>query len=131
MTPSSLPSRGARPHLPDGVTVNGTGTVYGTVDAARLAGVTVRQLNHWAARGYLRPARVPDPRNGGTMLQWDERDIDAAAKFGALSTALGGGQGLLWTFAQALAARRVTDEEAVGILLEVGRFVVTVEVSRA
>ena len=104
-----------------------TASMYGTIDAARMAGVSVRQLNHWAARGYLRPERVPDARNGGTMLQWDERDIDAAARFGALSAALGGGGGLLWRFAQALAAARGSDD-AVGIIMEEGRFTVTIEV---
>ena len=104
-----------------------TAAMYGTIDAARMAGVSVRQLNHWAARGYLRPARVPDARNGGTMWQWDDRDIDAAARFGALSAALGGGGGLLWTFAQALVAQRGTDE-AVGVIMQQGRFTVTIQV---
>jgi hypothetical protein len=107
-----------------------TGRMYGTVDAARMAGVSVRQLAHWAARGYLRPVRVPGLGQGGKQLQWDERDIDAAAKFGALSAALGGGGGLLWTFAQALTVPRGIDE-AVGVIVEVGQFVVTIEVQRA
>lgn len=102
--------------------------MVGTIDAARLAGVTVRQLNHWAARGYLRPHREGDGSQG-TRLRWDARDVEAAARFGALSAALGGGRGMLWTFAQALAVEG-TEEEAVGVLMEVGGFTVTVEVRR-
>ena len=135
MTRSSLPSRGAVPHLPDGVTVNDdepAPRLVGTVEAAVLAGVTVRQLNHWAACGYLRPLRVGGGRGGqGTQWQWDERDVAAAARFGALSSALGGGRGLLLTFAQQLAARELDDQEAVGVMLDEGRFTVTVEVRRA
>ena len=104
-----------------------TGETFGTIDAARKAGVTVRQLNHWAARGYLRPIAVSAPGHAGMKWQWDERDIDAAARFGALSAALGGEQGLLWTFARALAVPRATDD-AVGVMMDVGRFRVTVEV---
>ena len=102
-----------------------------TVEAARLAGVTVRQLTHWADAGYLRPMRTKGDKLGGhagVRLRWDARDIDAAARFGALSAALGlgnGGVGVLRTFASALA---VPYGEAVGVLVEAGRFTVSVEV---
>lgn len=102
---------------------------YGTIDAAAMAGVTVRQLNHWAAEGYLRPERIVGPGRGSVQLRWDQRDIDAAARFGALSAALDGGSGLLWRFAEALTAPHDTDD-AVGIILDEGRFTVSVEVRR-
>lgn len=107
-----------------------TATTYGTIDAARMAGVTVRQLNHWAQCGYLRPIRETGHHTGqgGVMLRWDTRDIDAAARFGALSAALAGGKDLLWTFAQALTREH---DEVVGILMDEGRFTVSVEVRDA
>jgi hypothetical protein len=100
---------------------------YGTIDAAAIAGVTVRQLNHWAKCGYLRPLRETGNHvgHGGVVLRWDMRDIDAAARFGALSAALAGGRDLLWTFAQALTAPY---GEAVGIVMDEGRFTVSIEV---
>jgi MerR HTH family regulatory protein len=101
---------------------------WSTVEAAARAGVTVRQLTYWADRGYLRPERVVRGAGRGEHAwRWDETDIDAAARFGALAAALGSGRFLLTTFAQALA---VPYGDAVGILIDEGRFTVSIEVRR-
>ena len=104
-----------------------TDTYYGTIDAARLAGVSVRQLTHWADLGYLRPIREVGHGYGGKRYQWDMRDIDAASRFGALSAALGlGGSRMARTFSRTLAVPY--DPDLVGVMVDVGRFTVTVEV---
>ena len=101
---------------------------YSTFDAAVLAGVTVRQLTHWAASGYLRPLRTGKGDSSGSRLRWDVQDIEAAARFGALSAALGSGHHVLRVFSQALA---IPHEDAVGVMLQEGRFTVTIEVRSA
>jgi hypothetical protein len=109
------------------MTTNGA-VYYSTVDAARMAGVTIRQLNHWAACGYLRPHREGSGSHQGTRLRWDERDIDAAARFGALASLVVPTKQpseLLVAFARRLA---LPYDEAVGILVDLGRFSVVVEV---
>jgi DNA-binding transcriptional MerR regulator len=53
-----------------------------TIDAAAAAHVSVRQLRHWAACGYVRPIREDVGR--GRYL-WTERDIEHAAMLGALA----------------------------------------------
>ena len=102
---------------------------WSTIDAAARAGVTVRQLTQWADRGYLRPERVTrDAGRGEHALRWDARDIDAAARFGALSAALGRNRrAVRTTFAQALA---LPHGDAVGIMFDYGRFAVSIEVRR-
>lgn len=101
---------------------------YSTIEAARMAGVSVRQLTHWADRGYLRPIRTGTGASSGSRLRWDSRDVDAAARFGALSAALTGTH-LLRVFSQALACTHEAD--VVGVLLDRGAFTVSVEVRDA
>ena len=107
-----------------------TAPTFGTIEAARMAGVTVRQLNYWAARGYLQPVREIARDDHGTRWVWSGRDVDAAARFGALSNALGLGSSarLLREFAERLAGVDAY-AEAVTVILEAGRFIVTVKVS--
>jgi hypothetical protein len=99
---------------------------YSTIDAARMAGVTIRQLNHWASCGYLRPLRIGTGQQG-TRLRWNADDVDAAARFGALaSLVVNGGQPLLKCFAQRLAIGDYGG--AVGVVIDLGRFNVCVVV---
>jgi hypothetical protein len=106
---------------------------YSTVEAAALAGITVRQANHWAARGYVRPERVGGT-GSGYRLRWMREDVEKCAMLGALSRVLGlgpnGSGEPLGAFAMKLAVQRetgacgllVTDErsgEVYEVLIEV------------
>jgi hypothetical protein len=101
-----------------------------TAEAALRAGVTVRQLNHWASRGYVRPLRANGAGHGGTRLRWEARDVTAAGRLGALSQALGLGAGpgadLLGRFAQSLAVHH--GDDAAGVLVLVGDYEVELTV---
>jgi hypothetical protein len=57
-----------------------------TIDAAKEAHVSVRQLNHWAATGYLHPRR--DPGGGFGNWAWPVEEVDRAEMLGVLSRAL-------------------------------------------
>lgn len=59
-------------------------TDMSTVAASRLAKVTVRQLNHWAASGYLHPRREPGAGQGGTFV-WPPEEVDRAEMLGILA----------------------------------------------
>jgi hypothetical protein len=96
-----------------------------TIEAAARAGVSVRQLTEWADRGYLRPLRQGNGDQQGTRWRWEARDIDAAARFGALSHALRSPRWLFTTFGQAFT---LPHGDAVGILMDCGRFAVSIEV---
>ena len=54
-----------------------------TVEAARLAHVTVKQLRSWSARGFVQPVR------DGEALAWPVGEIDRAELLGVLGRALG------------------------------------------
>ena len=64
--------------------------LYPTVEAAGLAGVTVRQLRSWADSGYLRPARHNGHGRGlaSTVLAWPIGEVDRAEILGVLSRQL-------------------------------------------
>jgi hypothetical protein len=98
---------------------------YTTIEAARLAGVTVRQIRHWADCGYLRPERHNGKGHGGVVFSWDTRDVTDAAILGAVSAALGH-RNLLQSFAYSLATKH--SARKVGILIDTGAYTVTVEV---
>jgi len=53
-----------------------------TVEAAKLANVSVRQLNHWAACGYLRPI---GGGSSGKRYRWPIGEIDLAETLGVFS----------------------------------------------
>jgi hypothetical protein len=61
-----------------------------TADAAKAAGVTVRQLGHWAQCGYVRPevvqGRVAGP---GKAYRWSTAEVDLAEMLGVVSRQLG------------------------------------------
>jgi hypothetical protein len=59
-----------------------------TIDAAREAGVSVRQLNHWAATGYLHPRREAGAGYAGSCLVWPVEEVDRAEMLGVLSRAI-------------------------------------------
>lgn len=59
-----------------------------TIDAARQANVSVRQLRHWAQCGYLHPTKTARPRQGAHTLTWSAGDIDRAELLGVLSRAV-------------------------------------------
>lgn len=101
---------------------------YTTVEAARIAGVSVRMLRHWEAVGYLRAQRTEGHGTGyaSQVLAWDEDDIEAAAYLGAVSRAMGqSGANLMQLFAHALA---VPHGDNVGVSVDSTNYTVTVEV---
>jgi hypothetical protein len=105
-------------------------TTYSTIEAARVAGITVRQANHWAVRGYVRPERV-NGSGSGYRLRWSDEDVSKAAMLGALSRVLGQGPDgtgePLRTFAAKLAVQRGAG--VCGVLVDDGRgYEVTIEV---
>ena len=102
---------------------------FGTIEAARMAGVTVRQLQYWAARGYLQPVREITSDERGARWVWSGRDVDAAARFGALSNALGLGQSARLFARLAAVIGDAPYEQTVALVLDVGRFTVRVEVT--
>ena len=59
-----------------------------TLIAARDAGVTIRQLNHWTACGYVHPTVAPGRGHGGRRLRWSVGDIDRAELLGVFSRTL-------------------------------------------
>jgi hypothetical protein len=66
-----------------------TDTTLSTVDAAKRARVTVRQLNHWATQGYVHPDRVErHAGRGGHAQRWTPGEIDVAEMLGILSRQL-------------------------------------------
>ena len=66
-----------------------TDTTLSTVDAASRAGVTVRQLNHWAAQGYVVPEIVHGtPGRGGIGKRWSVGEVDVAELLGVFSRQL-------------------------------------------
>jgi hypothetical protein len=98
---------------------------YTTIEAARLAGVSVRQIRHWADCGYLRPERTNGVGHAGVVFAWDSRDVSDAAILGAVSAALGH-RNLLQSFAYSLATKH--SARKVGILIDTGAYTVSVEV---
>jgi hypothetical protein len=106
--------------------------IRSTIEAAGVAHVTVRQLTHWATRGYVRPAREIGAGRTGWRYRWSEDDVADAAMLGALSHALGLGahptDDVMRRFALALAVSR--DDDGCGILVEHGRYEVCIEVRR-
>jgi hypothetical protein len=60
-------------------------TLRTTVEAAKAARVTVRQLGHWADRGYLRPVRVDGQGHAGHSLRWNVGDVERAEMLGVVS----------------------------------------------
>jgi hypothetical protein len=97
--------------------VTKTALTYSTVEAAAASGATVRQLNYWASLGYVRPAREPW---GTRTRRWTQREVDAAARFVAVLELVRDG-----TVLEALAY----DDDPVRVVLEAGRFMVSIEVS--
>jgi hypothetical protein len=95
--------------------VTDTALTFTTVEAAAHSGATVRQLNYWASLGYLCPAR----EYGSRVRRWTQREVDAAARFVAVLEVVRGG-----TVLSALAY----DDDPGRVCLDVGRFVVTVNV---
>ena len=63
-------------------------TLRTTVEAARAARVTVRQLGHWADRGYLQPVHVAGQGYAGRALRWSPADVDRAEMLGVVSRTL-------------------------------------------
>ena len=63
-------------------TPNVTEETVNTVAAAHIARVSVRQLNHWAACGYVRPI---GNRGIGNPDRWTVGEIDVAEMLGAFS----------------------------------------------
>lgn len=59
-----------------------------TIIAARDANVTIRQLNHWTASGYVHPTVAPGQGHGGRRLRWSIGDIDRAELLGVFSRTL-------------------------------------------
>jgi len=53
-----------------------------TVQAAKMANVSVRQMNHWAACGYLRPI---GGGSSGRPYRWTVGEIDLAETLGVFS----------------------------------------------
>ena len=51
-----------------------------TIEAARRANVTVRQLNSWRVSGYMHPTRVAMTRNGNAVYRWTLGDVDRFSK---------------------------------------------------
>jgi hypothetical protein len=92
-----------------------------------MAGVSVRQMNHWTERGYLRPERVGNGDGTGTRFAWESRDISHAAILGALSSVVDKGS-LLKLFAYTLATPESRDMDEVGIIVDTGTHLVTVSV---
>jgi hypothetical protein len=60
-------------------------TAVSTVEAAKIAHVSVRQLHRWTERGYLHPAVEPGPGQGYKHLLWYSADIDDAEILGVIS----------------------------------------------
>jgi hypothetical protein len=58
---------------------------YSTVEAARMARVSMRQLGHWAERGYVTPSRVDGHGYAGRSLRWTVGDVDRAEMLGVIS----------------------------------------------
>ena len=78
-------------------------TLRTTVEAAKAARVTVRQLGHWAERGYLSPQHVNGQGYGGRALRWPVGEVDRAEMLGVVSRTVAHGD-LLARFAAALEA---------------------------
>jgi hypothetical protein len=76
-------------------------TLRTTVEAAKVARVTVRQLGHWADCGYLQPLHVDGQGHAGRSLRWTVADVDRAEMLGVVSRTLAHTD-LLARFAKAL-----------------------------
>jgi len=58
--------------------------VYGSTIAARLAGISYRQIDHWERSGVLIPS-VQEAHGPGTSRQYSAEDVKLAAILGELS----------------------------------------------
>jgi hypothetical protein len=58
-------------------------------EAARIAGITYRQLNYWARTGLVRPS-IHDAQGSGDHRRYDNDDVRCLAAVNALDRILGG-----------------------------------------
>ena len=66
-----------------------TDTTLSTVDAAKAAGVSVQQLNHWARQGYVAAQFENGNRGrGGKSRRWTPGEVDVAEQLGVFSRQL-------------------------------------------
>lgn len=53
----------------------------------RWAGITRRQLDHWVAKGFLKPVVIPAERMGGKIYDWSMTEAKTAEHMGKLVSA--------------------------------------------
>jgi DNA-binding transcriptional MerR regulator len=87
-------------------------TLIGSTQAVREAGITYRQLDHWARLGYLRPVQAG---GSGNAREWTRAEVNIARLMGRLVRA-GVAVETAALFARASQAR---SEIAPGVWLEV------------